>query len=224
VAQPAGADQAADLEPADLEPGVESERRVDGRTRRAERTRTAIVAAHLALLNEGDLKPTADRVAERAGISVRALWTHFRDLESLFAATGVLLGEAMAAEFTPVDPGLPLPERVEAFCRQRVRMMTIMTPAARAARVREPFSQQLRDNRVIYLRRLQAEIRQLFAAEFERAGQGAEELLHAVTMASTWSTWVMMLDELTLTEDAALGVMRQALTALFASAAPSATR
>ena len=32
--------------------------RIDGRTARATRTRTAIVDAHLALISEGDLKPT----------------------------------------------------------------------------------------------------------------------------------------------------------------------
>jgi AcrR family transcriptional regulator len=193
-------------------------RRVDGRTLRAERTRAAIVEAHLSLLDEGDLKPTAEQVAERAGISVRALWTHFRDLESLFAATGVVLCERMAARFTPVPPELPLDERLVRFCRQRALMMQIMTPAARAARVREPFSQQLRDNRVIYLTRTQSEIRTLFRTEFERAGDAAEELFHAVCLASTWSAWVMMLDELGLDPDAACSVMLRTLRALFADA------
>jgi TetR/AcrR family transcriptional regulator, regulator of autoinduction and epiphytic fitness len=51
---------------------------MDGRVARAERSRRAIVAAHLALIDEGDLRPTGERIAERAGVSLRSLWTNFR--------------------------------------------------------------------------------------------------------------------------------------------------
>ena len=51
-------------------------KRVDGRTARAERTREAIVTAHLELVGEGDLRPTGERIAELAGVSLRALWTN----------------------------------------------------------------------------------------------------------------------------------------------------
>lgn len=64
-----------------------TQRRSDGRTLRAERTRAAIIDAHMALMLEGDPQPTARRVAERAGVSLRTLWGHFADLEALFAAT-----------------------------------------------------------------------------------------------------------------------------------------
>ena len=63
-----------------------SPQRVDGRTARSERTRNAIVDAHLRLIHEGDLRPTAERIAKQAGVSLRALWSHFSDLEALFAA------------------------------------------------------------------------------------------------------------------------------------------
>src|SRR5215813_472395 len=98
---------------------VDARGRVDGRTARAERTRNAIVEAHLALIGEGDLRPTGERIAERAGISLRALWTNFKDMEALFAASGKRLAKRQAAEFRPVSPNLPLPQRVEEFCVQR---------------------------------------------------------------------------------------------------------
>lgn len=60
-----------------------SEAQADGRHARAERTRDAIVTALLSLLKEGDLKPSADRVAERAGVSRRVVFQHFKDLEDL---------------------------------------------------------------------------------------------------------------------------------------------
>ena len=57
----------------------------DGRIARGERTRDSIIAAHAALLREGNLKPTGKVIAERAGVSVRTLWLNFKDLESLLS-------------------------------------------------------------------------------------------------------------------------------------------
>src|SRR5687768_797780 len=118
--------------------------RIDGRTLRAERTRRAIVDAHLALLEEGDLKPTAERIADRAGVSLRALWTNFKDMERLFAAAGARLMERQLAEHRPVPSDLPLPQRIQAYTEQRARLLELIAPAARAARLREPFSAALR--------------------------------------------------------------------------------
>src|ERR1043165_6133853 len=61
-------------------------RAVDGRTARAQRTRAAVVDALLQLINEGDLRPTAPRIAERAKVSLRSVFQHFTDLEALYAA------------------------------------------------------------------------------------------------------------------------------------------
>ncbi len=58
----------------------------DGRTVRAERTRQAIVDALLTLLDEGELRPTAERIAERAEVSERSVFQHFPDREALFEA------------------------------------------------------------------------------------------------------------------------------------------
>src|SRR4051812_40199139 len=44
----------------------------DGRNVRAERTRKAVVEALLELLDEGDVRPTAERIAVRAGVSERS--------------------------------------------------------------------------------------------------------------------------------------------------------
>jgi TetR/AcrR family transcriptional regulator of autoinduction and epiphytic fitness len=59
----------------------------DRRTARAERTRAAIVDAHIGLLAEGVLQPTGREIASRAGVSSRSLWVHLTDLEELFTAT-----------------------------------------------------------------------------------------------------------------------------------------
>jgi TetR/AcrR family transcriptional regulator, regulator of autoinduction and epiphytic fitness len=192
--------------------------RVDGRTARAERTRNAIVEAHLALIGEGDLKPTGERIAERAGVSLRALWANFKDMEALFRASGERLSERQDAEFRPVPPTLPLARRIDEFCRQRARILELIAPSARAAQLLEPFSAQLRQNRASNINRVQGEIKELFAQELDAAGPARDQLFHAVTVASTWAAWSMMRDELHLEIEEATGVMVRTMTALLATA------
>src|SRR5206468_10633855 len=85
---------------------------VDGRAARSARTRRAIVDAMRALHNEGDLRPTAPRIAERAGVSVRTVWQHFDGLETLLVEAGRRDLEIAASLVTPIDPSLPTAERV----------------------------------------------------------------------------------------------------------------
>jgi TetR/AcrR family transcriptional regulator of autoinduction and epiphytic fitness len=172
------------------------------------------VDAHLALLEEGDLKPTAERIAERAGVSLRALWTNFKDLERLFAAAGERLMQRQDAEFQPVPPELPLDERVSEFCRQRARLLELVAPAARATRVREPFSAQLRRSRAWFVARARDEIESLFAAELRAAGAGRGDLLDALTVASTWAAWSVLRDDLNLCVEDAARVMERSVRAL----------
>jgi AcrR family transcriptional regulator len=192
--------------------------RIDGRTARATRTRTAIVDAHLALISEGDLKPTGERIAERAGVSLRALWANFKDMEALFAASGERVFSRQAAEHNTISPDLPLARRVEEFCRQRVRMLEIIAPTARAAALKEPFSVALRRNRARLIGAVRDELATLFAAELDSAGTGRDQLVYGMTAASTWSAWSMLRDELELTVEDGYNVMVRTLTALLMAA------
>jgi TetR/AcrR family transcriptional regulator of autoinduction and epiphytic fitness len=188
----------------------------DGRTLRAQRTRQAIIDAHMALMLEGDLQPTAGRVAERAGVSLRALWSHFKDLESLFGAAGEKALEIQFAEYHPIDADLPLPERVDQFCMQRARMLDVIAGASRAAQIRLPFSKQLHANRVRHNIRLRQEIEDLFATEIARAPDAAtrDKLVTALLSATTWSSWMGCRDDLTLSFDEAVDVMHRTVAGL----------
>lgn len=196
---------------------------MDGRTARAERTRKAIVEAHFELINSGDLRPTGERIAQRAGVSLRTLWATFKDMEALFAATGELLARVQAEAHQPIPPDLPLTERLDQFCRQRARMLEILAPSARAAQLKEPFSPQLRRNRATAIFLVRAELEAVFAAELPVAGPGRDRLLDALTMACTWSAWSMLRDELGLDVDRACGVLRHTVTALLTSATDART-
>lgn len=192
---------------------IEASNRVDGRSARSERTRRAIVAAHLALIDEGDLKPTGERIADRAGVSLRTLWTNFKDMETLFAATGELVKDRQDSMYRRIEPELPLAERVERFCAQRIEVLEMLAPTARASALREPFSAQLRVNRVGNIARARRQVEETFEAELAEVEE-REQLVTAVTVASTWSSWSMMRDTLGMPIDEAKGIMRRTVTAL----------
>jgi AcrR family transcriptional regulator len=201
---------------------TDASNRIDGRSARSERTRRAIVAAHLGLIDEGDLKPTGERIAERAGVSLRTLWTNFKDMETLFAATGELVKERQDSMYRPISPDLPLTERVEEFCRQRTEVLEMLAPSARASQLREPFSAQLRKNRAGNIARVRVQLEEVFAPEITMAGAGREQLLNALTVASTWSAWSMMRDELHMAIDDAREVMSRTVAALLVAAIAAA--
>jgi AcrR family transcriptional regulator len=187
---------------------------IDGRTARSQRTRRAIVDAHLALLNEGDLKPTAERIAERAGVSLRSLWTNFRDMESLFAAAGERLIEHELAEYRPIPATLPLPQRVDEFCRQRARILELISPVATAAAAREPLSVQQRRNPARELGRVRDEVSHLFTAELEAAGAGRDRLVEALVVSSTFAVWSTLRGQLGLAPDEATAVITRMVNSL----------
>ncbi|WP_067508349.1 TetR/AcrR family transcriptional regulator [Actinoplanes sp. TFC3] len=184
--------------------------RIDGRTARSERTRAAIVEAHVSLIRAGDLRPTADRIAKQAGVSLRALWSHFADMEALFTASGQLILDQRDAAFTPVPAGLPLERRIDAYCRQRARLLEQIAPAAKASSLKEPFSPALQAYRRSHVQRVRDELQTLFADAI-----GADQaLLDALTAASMWPSWGTLRDAMGLDPEAARAALARTITAL----------
>src|SRR3954469_24135754 len=114
---------------------------MDGRSARSGRTRAALMDAMLALLDEGDLRPTAERIAARAGVAERTLFQHFPDRESLFQGAALAQAERIAPMIEPPPPPeAPLEERLDAFVAQRARLLERVTAVRRAALLLEPSS------------------------------------------------------------------------------------
>jgi TetR/AcrR family transcriptional regulator, regulator of autoinduction and epiphytic fitness len=90
----------------------------------------------------------------------------------------------------------------------------MVAPTARAAQLREPFSAQLRANRARQYQIARDELAHLFERELTAAGAGADELLNALTAASTWPAWSALRDDLGLTVPAAQKTMARTVNAL----------
>jgi TetR/AcrR family transcriptional regulator, regulator of autoinduction and epiphytic fitness len=162
----------------------------DGRSARATRTRATIVDALLDLVQAGDLRPTANRIATKAGISLRLIYHHFGDLESLFREAAARQMERLSERVRPIDPSLPRDERIATIVEQRAEVLEWITPVRRASMLQEPFSEELRAARRQLLIDAEANLAELFVAELAELDEPARaETLAALTTALAWGFW-----------------------------------
>jgi AcrR family transcriptional regulator len=88
---------------------------IDGRHARSERSRTAMVDALLDLLKEGNLKPSATQIADRAGVTQRTLFNHFGDMDSIIQAAAGRQTERVLKMLPDAGDG-SFEERVTSYC------------------------------------------------------------------------------------------------------------
>ena len=168
-----------------------------------------------ALHAEGDLRPTVPRIAARAGVSLRTVWQQFADREALLVEAVRQDREIHRSLVGKIDPGQPLPDRIEAFIAQRARVFEVMAPTWRAARVHQPLSAELQEDKKRRNAKARAEVEQVFATELAMiAGQERERLadgLHAVTL---WPFWESLRTDLELSPQVARIVLTSTFTGL----------
>ena len=189
---------------------------VDGRTLRSIRTRDAIVDATIELVEEGDLRPTAPRVAERARVSVRSVFQHFDDLETLHAAVAERLVARVAQLVVPIDLALPFAERLDRFVTQRGQLLEAVTPIRRAAAVHGPFSSEITARLRTGQAFLRTEVEEVFAPELARSASASPTLLDALDMACSWAVWEGLRAGLGRSEADARAAVRRSVVALLA--------
>lgn len=147
-----------------------------------------MVDALLDLIDEGDLRPSAADVARRAGVSLRSVYQHFDDLETLFRVAG----ERHRLRYDHLEPLPELPAetgpRVAAYTARRAQWLEAVSPMARAAALQAPFSLGIAARQAAARARHRDALAAAFAPELEAAAD-PERLLHALDVAASWSTW-----------------------------------
>jgi AcrR family transcriptional regulator len=192
--------------------------RTDGRTARAERTREAIADAVLSLLEEGHLRPTAHDVAGRAEVSLRSVFQHFADMETLLASvaerqTATVLSQAL---YVPDDG--PLPERINALVAERARLHELITPVRRAGLLHEPFSPAIAERLRWIREQARREVSKVFALELERLPAAERRLLlETLSVATSWTTWEALRRHQGLSRPQAENAMRIMVESLLAA-------
>ena len=122
----------------DLTAALEDEH-IDGRTLRRTRNRTAVIAALLELIREGNLRPGASEIAERAGVSHRSIFRYFDDLDDLvLTAIDQAFEEAGPLAGVPDIGAGQLEGRVANFVDARLALFESVDGTMQLARMRAP--------------------------------------------------------------------------------------
>jgi len=190
-----------------------TEPEVDGRVLRGRRNREAIVDALLELYGEGQIRPTAATVAEKAGLSTRSVYHHFDDMKSLIlevsARNATLWQQATSAP--PADA--PLADRIRGFAHHRFTRWTISAPVVRAGLLAEQRSRTVK--RIMETGRIEDidRIKFVFADVIDDATDG-DRLAAALDVAYDFHTWDRLHSWSGLDEAATVTVMVQMATAV----------
>ena len=159
---------------------------IDGRRARRHRSRDLAVDALLDLLGEGVLRPTAQQVAERSGVSLRSIFRIFDDVESLNAAAAARQISRIRHLFVEVLATGALADRLAAVVAINARLYESIAPVRRAALRAAPESEALREQLDRGRAWLRAEIERVFAVELAWTSR---DTATAVEVALSFEAW-----------------------------------
>jgi len=201
---------------------------VAGRGDRVARSKRAICDACLDLIQEGVLQPSADQIADRAGLSRRSIFNQFRDLAELYDAVVEVGMQRCAPLLEPVPSELALGERIAMLVDARARFFDATTAFARAltaqALVGAAREQAWRVARA-QLAAQAADVERVFGAELDRlAGAERADCLEALAGAASAAHWEYLRRSRGLSPARARAVVVRSLRAQLAAIGAAAGR
>jgi len=146
---------------------------VDGRRAWRDRNLSAVVDALLDLFAEGNLRPSADEIAARSGVSRRSVFRYFDDLDGLdrVAIERQIARVSHLVELAGVGEGR-LADRIERLVAQRLRLFEAILPVARVSRLRAPFEPVVADELARSRRLFRQQVQRHFAPELTQLAPG----------------------------------------------------
>lgn len=182
---------AGDPGPGAPEPRPESDPSpADGRTRRSQRTRDAIVGALVQLVLDGDVQPTAQQVADRAGVSLRSVYGHFSTTAALHHQIVEHVTHLVLERLQVIDAGEPTAVKVDLLCGQRARINEDLGPLLVAAGRLASGSPELASSRRFGRAASLAQVDRVFGPELAPLPPGARArraaAIHALLQVEAW--------------------------------------
>jgi len=190
---------------------------IDGRRASRDRNLNAVVDALLDLFHEGNLRPGADEIAARSGVSRRSVFRYFDALDAL-DQVAIERQQARVRHLVelPNARGGTLDDRIERLVRQRLRLFSEIAPVARVSRLRAPFhpvvARELEQSRAFLRRQAERQFEPELAAlpRGERSATAA-----AIDVLTSFESYELLAQQHMSTRQAG-DVMRYALRALLA--------
>lgn len=183
---------------------------VDGRIRRGEENRRRIRDAFIDLIRSGVPSPTAEMVAENAGVGLRSVFRHFEDMETLYRE----IADAIEAEVEPIW-AVPFTEaswqaRLGEMIERRAKVFERITPFRLASLVHRTESDFIRRRH----ERFALEQRQLLIAVLPASVLGDSATIDALDLIFSVDTWLRLRREQKLSVTAAKAVIAKMASAL----------
>lgn len=156
----------------------------DGRVQRGRRNRERIIEALISLVQQGELQPTAEQVAQRAGVGARTVFRHFEDMDSLYTE---IYGR-VRREIVPLvllEFGGGLEERVRQLTRRRAEIYERIAPFRRAGALFRWRSDFLREANRAMVRELRTHLK----TALPELDEAPPAVLEAVDLLTSFETW-----------------------------------
>ena len=181
----------------------------DGRRRRSEASRERIVAAMLSLIEDGAITPGAEDVAQRAGVGLRSVFRHFKDMESLYAEMTLQLGRVYEAAMTPFEATDRRGQLFEAIDR-RIAIYERLLPFKRAADAHRHESPTIQANHEALTAMLRVRLQALMPPQLADDAMVFETL----DMLLSVDCWARLRFEQKLSPEAARGIIERQVRSL----------
>jgi AcrR family transcriptional regulator len=179
----------------------------DGRRRRSQSSRARIVAAMLDLVACGEVAPSAAQVAEAAGVGLRSVFRHFKDMDALYREmTEAIEVEVLPLMLRPLE-GATWQERLLTLAERRARIFETIMPFRISANLRRFESAYLMAD---HRRMLQLEASAL-EAHLPEALRADETAARGFAVILSFSTWRQLRHDQGVPADQARAVVRRLL-------------
>lgn len=190
---------------------IDQDETTDRRVLRGQRNRAAVVEALISLVEEGDLAPTANQIAERAGLSLRSIYHHFSDLESLQRAVADQYFTDLLEVYSPISTEGTLESRLASFGEHRLALFERTMPVYRSSLLTAVSSPGVADLISFSHDFLRVEVAQAFEPEL---ADGPPWRLDALDQIASIDGWVRLRITQGLTADDAQVVTTNAMRAV----------
>lgn len=207
---------------ANTDTSTSPEPKTDGRHSRSAQSREAVCVALLELLREGELQPTAQQIADRAGISARSVFRLFSDLNQLFAFAALEQQRWTARLFDQPPETGPRSSRISELVRRRARYFEETAPVRRATALYLPFYSALREDHDRINALLRAQLEAVFASELAACPRlERDALLESLDALTSWLYWQQLREFQGLDADDTRLAVETALDAVLGAACPA---
>lgn len=200
-------------------PEIPDAPRIDGRNLRAESTRRKIIHGARALVEEQGRLPKVADVARRSDVSVRSVFQHYQDVETLFLAVVDAIADDLDHVPTDIDASGSLGERVRRLSERQAAVYERVMPAVLASRQLNPPPAALVERAERRRAVLRQQLETIFHPELASLTSSTRtETIDALLAVAEWDCWIGLRQRQGMLPDRATTTMGRLVLAVLWSA------